>query len=559
MDKHKLDQLFSNGKLSPMRCTTKWLISHGIYQDIFDSTSFLDESITIGFRINCILNDVSEHPKCSVCLTKLVLVHHNQFSSVCSRICADKNLNPRNKRKKTCLEKYGSESFTQSDLFKVKAKKTCLERYGVENPGSSKEIKEKIKATNIERYGAENVFQSEEIREQSKQTMLERYGVEHAILSPEISKKRNLSNLQKYGVDHTFQSEEMKTKSKQTCLEKYGVENISQTKTLFEDHRVSEMVAVGKSALQIAEELNVSYSTIIKFINRSNIEYNRCKTRSAAEDEVAAFCKQFVDVKTSDRILITPKELDIYIPSKNLAVEFNGVYWHSTNRGVEQDYHLNKTLECEKLGVQLIHIFQQDWEFKQEIVKSIIGSKLGINKKIPARKTIVKQISSKDSKEFLNRCHIQGFIGAKIHLGLFHDNQLVAVMNFGGSRFNKNYEWELLRYSSELNTNIVGGASKLFKKFVNLHSPKSVISYCDRGRGNGNLYEKLGFIQEGFSEPSFFYVKGSNILSRYQCQKHKLPDLLKNFNPDNSALTNMQNHGWMQIYDCGTSRWVFEK
>jgi hypothetical protein len=240
-----------------------------------------------------------------------------------------------------------------------------------------------------------------------------------------------------------------------------------------------------------------------------------------------------------------------------LAIEYNGVYWHSTNRGVEQNYHLNKTSDCIDKGIQLIHIFQHDWSYRSEIVKSIIGSKLGINKKIPARKCIVREIKSSESKIFLNKCHIQGSVGASIRLGLYFENKLVAVMTFGKPRFNNGYEWELLRYASDLGTNILGGASKLFKKFIKLKSPKSVISYCDRSRGNGKLYEKLNFESNGFSDPSYFYVKGNLILSRYQTQKHKLSKLLEKFNPDLSESRNMSDNGWNQLYDCGTSRWVW--
>ena len=168
--------------------------------------------------------------------------------------------------------------------------------------------------------------------------------------------------------------------------------------------------------------------------------------------------------------------------------------------------------------------------------------------KIYARKCIVKEITSKEKNEFLNKTHIQGEDRANIKLGLFYNNELVAVMTFCKSRFNKNFEWELSRYSSS--KHVIGGAGKLLKYFERIYKPKSLITYADRRFSQGKLYFTLGFTFDHFSLPNYFYNRGKIRLSRIQCQKHKLKDILKDFDDNLSESENMYINGWNKIYDC---------
>ena len=103
-------------------------------------------------------------------------------------------------------------------------------------------------------------------------------------------------------------------------------------------------------------------------------------------------------------------------------------------------------------------MFETEWLEKQNIVKSVISSKLGKYKtRLYARKCEIIELD--EDKEFLNLYHIQGSCSSSIKLGLKHENELVAVMSFGKSRFNKQYHWELLRYASK--DCVIGGAGKL--------------------------------------------------------------------------------------------------
>lgn len=209
-----------------------------------------------------------------------------------------------------------------------------------------------------------------------------------------------------------------------------------------------------------------------------------------------------------------------------------------------------KTELCEKEGYQLIHIFEHEWDFNQELIKEKIKAILGVNQeKVYARKCTVKKISVKEKNEFLNKYHIQGEDKSKIKLGLFYNDELIAVMTFGKPRFNQQYNWELIRYATS--KHVIGGAGKLLS-FFRKQFTGSIITYADRRFSQGNMYEKLGFKLERISEPNYWWVKNNEILSRYQTQKHNLKDILKDkFDPTKSEDENMINNGYYQIFDCG--------
>ncbi|MBO6271662.1 hypothetical protein J6O48_02645 [bacterium] len=195
----------------------------------------------------------------------------------------------------------------------------------------------------------------------------------------------------------------------------------------------------------------------------------------------------------NDRSIIV-QELDFYFPNKHIAIEFNGCWWHC-EKFKDKQYHYNKWKQCYDKNIQLITIWEDDYLYKQDIVKNIIKVKLNIfNKILYARNCIIKEISYIEAKDFINQYHLQGYTIDKIRLGLFYNNELVSVMTFGKSRFNKNEnETELIRYCVKSNYKIIGGASKLFKYFINNYSFNKIISYAEADISIGTLYKKLGF------------------------------------------------------------------
>lgn len=251
------------------------------------------------------------------------------------------------------------------------------------------------------------------------------------------------------------------------------------------------------------------------------------KNVSSQEKEIADHIRSLgLEVVTSTRkILRNAKEIDIFIPSKNIAIEFDGLFWHSYERKPDPDYHLRKTEECERKGIRLIHIFEDEWLCKEEIVKSRLNVILGkAGNRIYARKCEIGLVDDEQCKEFLEANHLQGTCKCSVRYGLFHKGELVSVMTFG--KQGKDDEYELLRFCSKLGTVVVGGASRLFQAFLCDYKPVSVISYADRRWDTGRVFEVMGFKFIHYSSPECFRIEGRQ---RYR------------YKEDNTQ----------KIYDCG--------
>lgn len=505
----------------------------------------------------------------------------------------------REKAKKSNIERYGTEHFCQSDEFKDKCKKTMLERYGVEHPLQSRQIREKHENTMLERYGNRFALNVEEFDEKRKKTNLERYGAEYASQNDKIKIKseeaKKKTNLERYGVENVFQTEEVQEKTRKTNLEKYGAENPVHSEQIREKifkknyHRVLERIKDYVVPLFTEDEYHgwksENYGRKYKWkCVRCGCEFEQhfhstnfadssyyipqCPSCFPKEGGISMEEKDFIlflkeiyhgEIIENSRLIIQPFELDAYFPELKIAFEFDGLYWHSEKKK-DSKYHLKKTEECELHGIRLVHVFEDEWIRHKNIVKDRICSILGIRRqRIYARKCVVKEIDSSVSNEFLNKNHLQGGDSSPIRYGLFYNNELVSVMTFEKPRFNKNYDWELVRFASKIGVQVIGGASKLLACFRHQHSG-SIISYADRRYSDGKLYESIGFSKMDYSTPNYFWTNGMKRYSRYQCQKHKLSTLLGElYNENLSEVENMQLNGYIRIYDCGNIVYVLDK
>lgn len=277
---------------------------------------------------------------------------------------------------------------------------------------------------------------------------------------------------------------------------------------------------------------------------------------SKVETELVDFIKSIYPgwVELKDRSILEGKELDIVLPDLGVAFEFNGTYWHQEDK-VGKYYHQEKTQNTYNFGYQLIHIYDYLWESKKDIVKSRIRGILKLNNKIYARNCIVKSIQF--PKEFLNINHLQGSGSpSSFNYGLFFKEELVAVMTFSKPRFSTQCDYELIRYCSLLDINIIGGASKLLKAFTREH-PGSIISYSDKSWSIGDLYTKLGFMYSHTTQPNYRYFKRYESLTRYECQKHllkvKFPTSYKDELTEKEI---MALEGYYRVYDSGNDVWV---
>ena len=460
------------------------------------------------------------------------------------------------KIRKTKLERYGNERYNNID----KTKQTNLERYGNICSLHGYEVSNKTKQTNLERYGVENYSQTSEYHDKVKQTNLERYGEEYYSKTDECKEKIKQTNLERYGNVCPLLNDNIIQKTKQTNLERYGEEYYSQInidkkvlEILHDADKMYEYISSSdiKTYNNLSSNLNVDVNTfrlkVIKYGFEHLIDFNTNK--SSYEIDLLSLYPSF---KTHNRKLLDGKEIDLYDDIHKLGIEFNGNFWHN-EFGKNKNYHQEKSLLAEEKGIFLYHIFEYEWETKKDKIINQLNNLLGLNEnKIYARKCIIKEVDNETKKEFLELNHMQGDDISSVRLGLYYDNELVSLMTFVKPRFNKKYEWELSRFCSKAGCNVIGGASKLFKYFIKTYNPKSIISYSNIAHTKGNLYGNLGFELKEITKPNYVWFKNNNILSRYQCQKHKL--LEQGFDGI-SEVDIMHNRGYYRIYDCGNKVW----
>jgi hypothetical protein len=469
------------------------------------------------------------------------------------------------KIKKTNIDKYGSEYFMGTNFSVDKIKEVMIEKYGVDNPQKSEMIREKTKKTNLERYGVDYILQSKKIREDISKTNIERYGFSNPSKSDIIKNKIITTNNLKYGGNSAMCNDDIKIKSRNTMMLNYGVdsplklllknEEFRKKYKMYRDNNYIMYLGNGISLFRCdkgeAHDFEISSDNYIQRIKYNNplctICYPINHHQSIKEKELSSFIKYIYpkEVIESYRDGI---EIDIHIPELKIGFEFNGLYWHSESQK-GKNYHLDKTNYFKSKDIRIIHIWEDEWIHKKDIVKSQVRNLLGLTTyKIYARKCDIREITdSKISNKFLNENHIQGSVGSKIKLGLYYNNELVSLMTFDqfeGRKKILNNKWNLSRFCNKLNTNVIGGASKLLNYFIKIYNPCEVISYADKNWSLGDLYYQLGFNLISETKPDYKYIIKNRRAHKSKYRKSKL-------NTTMSESEFMKKHGIEKIYDCG--------
>ena len=395
-----------------------------------------------------------------------------------------------------------------------KIKETMQKRYGVNSVSQISAVKQLKKNKSIEKYGVDCVLKAKIIKQKIKETIQQKYGVDNAANIPNIQIKKEQTCLERYGEKSFAKIKGVQEKRKNTCMAKYNVPNMlhipnfqqitseqrklnsfkkynvlhprmlimsEETRKILFDPILFHDILVTNGFDQTEKILGIAKSTIYKYHRKYNFNLIT-PYGSAAEMEISNWLNS-INIKhiISDKEICKPKELDIYIPDHNLAIEFDGLYWHSENQGKDRNYHFNKTHKCAEQGVHLIHIFEDEWLNNKEICKSIISGALNQTaNKIAARKCTIHEVPNKIMKDFLNENHLQGHSDASKNFILIYNKEIVAGMSFRKPRYNKQVEWELLRLATKCNTNVIGGTQKLWSAFLKTYNPNSIVSYCDR-------------------------------------------------------------------------------
>lgn len=275
---------------------------------------------------------------------------------------------------------------------------------------------------------------------------------------------------------------------------------------------------------------------------------------SAGEKEVLTYLLSLGVQAKKERI--NKFEIDIYVPDKNIGIEYNGLYWHREDL-LGRDYHIDKTNLFANNGIRLIQIFEDEWQTKKELVKAKLAYILGVSNlsKIGARKTTITSLTSEETKDFLERNHIQGYIHSAVRLGLKYQEALVAVATFSHSRFDTEDSWEVIRYATS--QPVQGGFSKLLKHFLSFNPEVTrLVSYSDLRWSTGDVYKRSGFELESVSSPGYYWCKGNARFNRQRFMKHKLSKVLETFDPDKTEEENCVENGYWKVYDCGQQKWV---
>lgn len=490
----------------------------------------------------------------------------------CSTKCSRSSSYVVNKRKATTLERYGKESWSQTD----EAKLTTTQPWSEEK---KKTYKEKMTLTSLENCGYTHHSKSENSKHKKKETNLELYGVENTFQRVDLVQQGHISN---YGMHYNKTDEGRKRLSDNNAMRNSDVAytsflkrrqnmysdnlefmNVLDThdKTVFKDYINSLGL---ENRYEIANALKISNSFLNNLFRRNDMRdcyLYKSNRNSIGQAEVLDYIKSIyqAEVIISDRTILKPKEIDIYIPEFNLAIEYNGIYYHSEiDGGKDSSYHVGKTNGCESKGIQLLHIFESEWQdsVKQTIWKSIISNKLKCNsEKYYARKCTIEQISSGVSREFLDNNHLSGFCGAEVHLGMYYNEKLISVLSYGKSRF-KEDEYEIIRFASLMNSNVVGALGKFMKLL-----PDDIITYADRrissilNSGYSNFFEKVEILHPnwyGYSKKDY------ELKHRLSYQKHILKTLF-DYDETLNAFDNMVNNGYDRIWDSGNIKFSKKK
>ena len=299
-----------------------------------------------------------------------------------------------------------------------------------------------------------------------------------------------------------------------------------------------------KSSETIAKELGCSPTLVLNRLAQYGID--RTFVRDTRPESIIEDLLKSLNVTYQKKVTgILPNNYELDFLIGNVAIEVNGLFWHSEANNKTKAYHLTKTELCESKGIQLLHFWDTEILDQQDAVENIIKAKLNKNQKVFARKCTVRYIEDSDTKDLL-KYHMQGYTPAAMRIGLYYDGELVCLGTFSKPRFAKQYDWELIRFVSKPNITVVGGLSKILSQVSG-----TIISYANRRWSIGGAYDRCGFSMTHVTQPNYYYTKDfKSVHSRYKFQKHKIQHLPM-FDPILPEHEIMKNNGYWRVWDCG--------
>lgn len=486
---------------------------------------------------------ITKNYKCEKWTERLYWFYHNLNDYPKCPVCGNvpKFINLKLGYREFC----GYKCMNSYNDIQERKKETSRKNWGVDNPMQSKKVQDKLRESIQEKYGVNNAFQASDFKEKRIRTNLKKYGVEHhlqnEVIKQKLIKTQRLKNIfiDSNLIGYTNDGQQIRKCTKKDCNKCKKKYYITPTNIYFDRNRLGYETCTNLVPIGNSNKSSLEYK-VKELLDRYNIQY----------------------ISNNRKLMHDKKELDIFIPKFNLAIECNGIWSHSVMNNPSpkpRNYHINKTKQCRKYNIEVIHLWE-DWIMgKWDIVESMLLNKLGITDKIYARNTEIREISVKDSKEFIERNHIQGApVMTHVRLGLYYKNELVSVMTFTI----QNNEWHLDRFCSKLNTRVVGGASKLLNYFIKHYDPDTIISFSSNDISNGNLYKQLGFKSDYKYQQSYWYFRPGTLKRDHRSSwskseivrkgiKEKIDDTWTEFEV-------MEELGFFCIYDSGQFKWILK-
>lgn len=420
------------------------------------------------------------------------------------------------KTQATCLNKYGATSYAGSEIGRKATQQTNLERYGVRELLSDSKLRNRIAATNISKYGTEFPMQNAEVRAKVVSTCKQRYGGPSPMSSPEVVDKIRTKFKEIYGKDWATKCNSIKDKTSETCMSRFGV----------------PWACMRKEARNYKTRSNL------------NKEFERRLIDNGfdVESEFPLSSYSF-DFKVGDNLI----ELDPTITHNSEISIFKG------GSPTPSSYHIDKTQAALDNGYRCIHVF--DWDDWNHVTKLIIPKEV-----IYARKCKVRSVSVSEAGLFISANHIQGMCkGSEVSLGLYFEDELVQIITLGRPRYNRKFDFELLRLCSKSGVQVVGGPSKLFSHFIKEHPNASVISYCDASKFTGSVYAKMGMKLSYWSSPAKVWSRGKERITDNLLRQRGYDQLFgTSYGKGTSNEQLMLDNGWLPVYDCGQKVFVFD-
>lgn len=494
--------------------------------------------------------------QCLECNKKFITEYKHRDKKFCDRECyfnyarknklLGKEKDDSVREKRICVQ-CGNEFIERKKTEKKICSQECRILWN-SNPKNIEIRVEKSKKVLLEKYGVDTLFKLEEFQKDYKNKFRKKYGVEHPMDVPEFVEKlkssfrnRHLSNLLPKLESHNLKLLDEYTINKNTS-KPYSFECTKCNNVFTSTLLGSGKIPICRKCFPIVK--NSKLEEIIKdFLNQNKIKH--------------------ID---NNRSILNGNEIDIYLPDFNLGIEINGNYFHSETYGEkDKNYHLNKTIVSNEKNIKLVQIFEDELLLKQDITLSRLSGLLNLNKKISARKCEIKEINKNESKIFLDANHIQGNSIDKFRYGLFFNGELVSVMTFGSKRKSlgfknkNNNEYELTRFCNKINTNVIGGFSKLLSFFCEKYNPEKIITYADI-RWSGINPEKTVYYKNNFTflettPPNYWYIDTKHFLVRYHRFSFRKDLLVKQgYDSNKTEWEIMKERKFDRIWDCGTMK-----